>query len=336
MLSEKNILQKLELAPFQPVYWAKKGMQQSVAAYYYPYNPIIANNDTQHILLPDGDQVFTALNFPILPHASNRIVLMLHGLSGSYTSKYMVRITQKLNQLGIATVRMNLRGHGVGRNLASKLYHGGISEDPSAVLQYLAKQYPNSPVTVLGFSLGANITMKLAGEHKHPLGNMDSLVAVSPPLDLYSCVDLINTPANQFLDQYFSKALVTEVKKIHKQTNLPMPSFPEKLSVLEFDELYTSKINGFENAIHYYNECSALPYVHDINFPTFILHSKDDPLILKTNFEKLPIKSNFDILLTEQGGHVGWLAKGGKRWMDEAVVNWIMQMNGSKKNNTQN
>tara|TARA_R110002110_G_scaffold124505_3_gene301904 strand:+ start:5491 stop:6501 length:1011 start_codon:yes stop_codon:yes gene_type:complete len=336
MLDEDDILKKLKLSPFEPVSWAKKGVQQSLAAYYYPYNPIIKNNNTQHIQLPDGDQLFTAFNFPTIPHNNKRIVLMLHGLSGSYTSKYMIRITQKLNQHGITTVRMNLRGHGVGRRLASKLYHGGISEDPSAVLQHLAKEFPDSPVTVLGFSLGANIIMKLAGEYKHPLGNMDSLVAVSPPLDLYSCTELINSPANQFLEQYFSRTLVTEVKKIHKQTKLPLPAFPQNISVFEFDELYTSKMNGYENAIHYYNECSALPYVHDIHFPTFILHAKDDPLILKDNFEKLPIKSNFDILLTEQGGHVGWLAKGGKRWMDEAVVNWILHINRNKLTIPQN
>ncbi len=322
-------LDKLNLSPFQPVSWAKKGMQQSLAAYYYPYNPIINNNDIQHILLPDGDQLFTAFNIPIHPHPSQRIVLMLHGLSGSFTSKYMIRITQKLNQLGIGTVRMNLRGYGVGRHLASKLYHGGISEDPSAVLQYLENKYPNSPVTVLGFSLGANIIMKLAGEHKHPLGNMDSLIAVSPPLDLYSCVNMMAKPENQFLDKHFSKSLVAELKKIHKKNNLPTPNFPDNLSVYEFDDLYTAKINGYENAIHYYNECSALPFVHHINLPIFILHSKDDPLILKQNFEKLPNKSNFDIILTEQGGHVGWLAKGGKRWMDEAVINWILHINSN-------
>jgi len=320
-------LDKLKLAPFEPVCWAKKGMQQSLAAYYYPYNPIINNHDIQHIVLPDGDQLFTAFNMPTLAHPSQRIVLMLHGLSGSYTSKYMIRITQKLNQLGIGAVRMNLRGYGVGRHLASKLYHGGISEDPSAVLQYLAQKYPNSPVTILGFSLGANISMKLAGEHKHSLGNMDSLIAVSPPLDLYSCVDMISRPENQFLDKHFSKSLVTALKKIHKKHNLPPPHFPENLSVYEFDDLYTAKINGYENAIHYYNECSALPFVHDINLPIFILHSKDDPLILKQNFDKLPNKPNFDVLLTEQGGHVGWLAKGGRRWMDEAVVNWILHIN---------
>lgn len=323
MSSETELLKRLQLSQFEPVSWARKGLQQSLAAYYYPYNPILDNSDERHIELADGDKLFTVFNFPKDPNTMRRIVVLLHGLSGSYCSKYMIRISQKLNRLGIGSVRVNLRGTGKGRNLAKKLYHAGISEDPASVCQYLEKHYPNIPVTLVGFSLGANIALKLVGEHKHLIGNLDSLVAVSPPMELLSCVNLLSKIDNRFLDYHFSKSLVAEVEKISLAQGIAQPFFPSKLTVYEFDELYTAPANGFSNAIHYYNECSAIHYLQGIHVPVFILHAEDDPLIAKHNFKNLPEKSNFDVLVTKHGGHVGWLARGAERWMDQAVVNWI-------------
>lgn len=334
MFDKQAILDKLQADDFEPFIWAQKGIQQTLLSYFLPYNPFVSHQNLIKVPLSDGDNIVIALNVPIKSTPPKRIALLMHGLSGSYLSKYMIRMTQRLTQLGYLVVRMNLRGTGPGKDYAKKLYHGGMSTDVSSVLAYLAQYYPNLPVTVIGFSLGANIALKLAGEPQLSHGNMDSLVAVSPPMDLYACVQLLSKPPNKFLDKHFAKELVTEVTAMHNHLKLPLPNFPKEISVYEFDEIYTAPHNGFTSAIDYYSQSSALHYLHAIKIPTFILCAKNDPLIFIRRYKQIPHKENFDILLTDNGGHVGWVSnmnRNGMRWMDDVIAKWIVWMEGHCK-----
>ena len=89
---------------------------------------------------------------------------MIHGLAGCHQSPYMRRIAAKLNAGGIRTFRMDLRGCGAGALLARLPYHSGQSADAAAALETIAGICPGSPATLIGFSLGGNIALKLVGE----------------------------------------------------------------------------------------------------------------------------------------------------------------------------
>lgn len=330
-MTSDTLLTRLQLPPFEPIFWAKKGLQQTIAAYYYPYNPFLPKGSFHAIPLPDKDQILISINPPKKKNPSPRMILLVHGLSGSYISKYMIRFTRQLTQLGFTVARMNLRGSGPGKTLASKLYHGGRSDDLRAVLEWLMQNFPNTPITTVGFSLGANIVLKMGGESPVPKG-CDSLIGVSPPLDLLTCVTLLSKPPNQILDQHFSLALVQEVQELHRHLSLPAPQFPKVLTVYDFDALYTAPLNGFKDAEDYYTQSSALQFIPNIDLPMFILSAKDDPLIFRHLYKKIPKKPNFDLLITPHGGHMGWLSPShwvfahcgfAHRWMDNAVIQWI-------------
>lgn len=326
MLDRQIILDKLQIQDFEPLWWAKKGMQQTLLSHYLPCIPFISNKNLVTIPLHDGDRIIISINTPLAATPPKRIMLLLHGLTGSYLSKYMIRMTQRLTQLGYLVVRMNLRGAGPGKLYAQKLYHAGMSCDLSMVLTYLAKEYPNLPVTTLGFSLGANIALKLAGEPQLSQGQMDSLIAVSPPMDLGACVKLLSKTPNKFLDKYFAKQLIGRVKEMHQRLKLPVPTFSNNLNVCEFDENYTAPYNGFSSASDYYTKSSAIHYLSAIEIPTFILCAKNDPLISMQKYKNIPHKENFDVLLTDGGGHLGWIANSSPssmRWMDNVIMRWI-------------
>ncbi|MGE4349346.1 MAG: YheT family hydrolase [Candidatus Berkiella sp.] len=326
IVEKQQLLDKIKISDFEPSYWAQTGLQQTIMAYCLPYNPMIDNQTLEHVLLEDGDKIVIALNFPKPSIKPKRVVLLIHGLSGTYLSKYMIRLTQRLTQSGMIVARMNLRGCGPGKFHAKKLYHAGTSPDARMVLQWLAKRYPQLATTCIGFSLGANISLKLGGESGFDNGNLDSLVAISPPLDLYSCVKLLAKPPNKFLDKRFAQELVMEVTTLHQFLGTSVPNFPQDLSVYDFDEFYTAPQNGFQDAKDYYTQSSALPFIEHIKLPTFILYAKNDPIIFTRNFKYIPRKPNIDLLITESGGHVGWVNKTnwqGIRWMDNAIEKWI-------------
>src|SRR5439155_22369503 len=125
--------------------------------------------------LPDGDAIplhhdapASVLPDPRSPTPDSRppcaAVILIHGLGGSHQSGYMVRCSAKLRARGVRVFRMDLRGCGAGLGLARHPLHAGRSEDAEAVLDYVHQQYPNSLIHIIGFSMGANIAIKLAGE----------------------------------------------------------------------------------------------------------------------------------------------------------------------------
>lgn len=333
----QDILKQLGLPPFNPLPGLNKGLTQTIAAYYFPYNPFI-NNSKQHIVsLDDGDKIVLIENSPKHCPPTQRTVLMLHGLTGSHASKYLIRAAKYFVEQGYRVLRMNLRGCGPGVGLAQHLYHSGRSHDTRQVLEWVAKEFPQSPVTAIGFSLGANIVLKMAGEDaSKPSGNMDSLIAISPPLDLEASVKLLMKKPNKVLNDYFVKWLLNDVKVMHALfPNLPALDLPPIHTVYEFDDYYTAPRSGFKDAHDYYTKSSSGQFIKDITVPTLMLYSTDDPVISRRQFLKLPQHENVHTLITKRGGHVGWLGRTDKfghyRWMDRVILKWVLQFDSTKK-----
>jgi predicted alpha/beta-fold hydrolase len=322
------ILQQLEIPPFTPLPGLSHGHAQTIAYYYFPYNPFI-NNSRQHIIsLPDGDRIVLVENRSQKWVSSSRIILLVHGLSGSHLSKYAIRLTKLFTKHGYLVMRMNLRGCGAGTGLAKHLYHSGRSEDTRSVLQWLSREFPQSPVTQIGFSLGANITLKMAGETEFAMGNLDSIAAISAPLDLGASVKLILKKHNKVFNDFFVKGLLQDIQQLHQAfPELPPPRLPTIKTLYEFDDFYTAPRSGFLNADDYYSQCSSGQFLKNINLPTLILYAKDDPVISKIQYMKIVPRKNFDLIITDKGGHVAWLGYTNKlahyRWMDYAIFKWV-------------
>lgn len=325
----EDLLKKLEIAPFRSLPLLSKGSRQTLASYYFPDKSSLCDKNAHIVPLKDGDKISVIENCPLNWRQDQRIVLLIHGLTGSHRSKYMIRIGRSLYEQGYLVIRMNLRGCGTGLGHAKYPYHSGRSEDVRSVLRWLQIRYPNSPVTQIGFSLGANILLKLAGEDgSMPTANLDSTIAISPPLDLYESVKLIIDKKNRLFDQHFLKTLVRDTQQLHRLfPELPTPDLSKLCNLYEFDEVYTAPRSGFDNALDYYKQCSSLQFIDKITIPTFILYAKDDPVVHHQAFLNLPQKPHIDILVTNQGGHVGWLGYTGKfgryRWMDRIVLQWV-------------
>jgi predicted alpha/beta-fold hydrolase len=235
--------------------------------------------------------------------------------------------------MGIRTVRYNMRGCGSGKGHAKHNYHSGRSDDLFECLKTLKKEHPDSPILLIGFSLGGNIVLKLAGE----LGTLGQdflvgVIAVSPPVDLYSSVQMMGNPVNAFYEKYFYRLLRADVIYRHKKfKDLPQIDLPRRLTLYEFDQLYTAPISGFANAMDYYNKCSSSNVVGDIAIPCKILLSEDDPIISSSSLDSYHLPSNIELFKTKKGGHMGYLGKSTGRkcfyWLDSLLVDWI---SGSK------
>jgi predicted alpha/beta-fold hydrolase len=317
------------LPAFRPLPILRGGHAQTVAAMFWPSRSGSYASEHRLIDLPDGDRLVLVVSTPPEWRPEHRTVVLVHGLCGCYGSPYMKRIAGKLYRRGIRAIRVNLRGCGSGAGLARYPYHSGRSDDARQVIEWLDHASPESPVTLVGFSLGGNIVLKMAGEDAdRPSGKLDSLISISPPIDLIACSQLIEQPHNRIYDRYFVRRLLSDIRERQRFfPDLPVVEFPSRPTLRAFDDLYTAPRSGFRDALDYYTRASSGPLVERIVVPTLIVSSRDDPFIAVAPFEQLPQRRNIELCITQHGGHLGFLGFTGQwlnyRWMDELVVDWI-------------
>ncbi len=284
---------------------------------------------TIYVSLPDRDVLALEVSTPKGWKSTDQTVVMVHGLCGSHRSPHLVRMANRLAKKGVRAVRVNLRGCGSGKGLSRHIYHGGQSADVLEALKVLKSEHPLSPTTLIGFSLGGNIVLRLAGELLSDAAKyFQKVIAVNPPVDLYSCILLLDHPDNAIYQRYFLKHMREEVLFRHRKfPDLPQIDLPEKLTCLEFDRIYSAPHFGFSNVLDYYDKSSCKYLIPLIRIPAKILWSKDDPIIRRQTFEGWDLPENIQVFLTQKGGHMGYLGKMGKNkkfhWLDYLLLDWI-------------
>jgi hypothetical protein len=183
---------------------------------------------------------------------------------------------------------------------------------------------------LVGFSLGGNIALKLAGELEDGARSLfDQLIAVCPPIDLLKSSERFSLPGNRLYERYFVKRLIADVSYRHRLfPELGPLSLPRRLRLIDFDDIYTAPQCGFESALDYYRRASSAPLLARIRIRGRILFAADDPLIDSSLLEDQKLPENLTVLVTTCGGHLGFLGRpgrpGGYRWMDHQVLDWIL------------
>lgn len=314
---------------FRPHPLFPTGHLQTLAGLLLPHGRATEQARQHAVVLGDGDQVILHDDCPPAWQAGDRTALLIHGLAGCHTSPYMQRIARKLNLRGVRTFRMDLRGCGAGVGLARMPYHSGRSEDARAALGKIAELCPDSPTTLIGFSLGGNITLKLLGESAGNLPpHLDRAVAVCPPVDLLKCVKSLARGVNRLYDRHFvgllRQQLGTQQCLIPDAPQLDARYQPR--GVFDFDEMFTAPVCGFGTALNYYRLCSSAQFVPEIQVPTLILAAADDPLVPRQMFADLRLSDEVTLNLAPAGGHLGFIGRRNgdpdRRWMDWRVVEW--------------
>lgn len=303
--------------------------QTILGAYFWNVdNPL---SKTEHVPLPDGDVLAIEISTPPNWQESSPTILMVHGLGGSHESPYLKRLAHKCMAHNIRAVRINLRGCGTGQGLSHKAYHAGVSFDIFEVIEYLKKQSPNSPMTLVGFSLGGNIVLKLAGE-KSDLGiHLEKVIGVCPSVSLEDTSLRFHKWPNRFYERKFLKFLKNIVSC---ESQLFSKNLKETLfscsSLYEFDDQFTAPFWGYKSAKDYYTQCSSKPLIPNIKLPCHILFAGDDPLIDANALNDTKLPSNIELKITKHGGHMGFLGhpkQSSFRWMDDQIFNWAIAPN---------
>lgn len=279
----------------------------------------------ERIETPDND----FLDLDWLQRGSDKLVILSHGLEGSSDRPYIKGMAKAFFSNGIDVLAWNYRGCSGEMNRQLRFYHSGATDDFNTVIDHAIDIKKYKTIFLVGFSLGGNMTLKFLGE-KLPRPEIKKAVAISVPLDLQTSCEKISTPGNWIYSRRFLKSLkakVTQKAKLMKGLDI---SGLEKIKTLsQFDDRFTAPLHGFKNAVHYYQQCSALGFLDGIRIPTLIINTLNDPFLSKECFPVDLVKDHPTLLLEilPRGGHVGFtqLNKNGLYWSEQRAFEFIAQ-----------
>ena len=317
------------IPPFEPHPWLRGRHAQTIVARYWGGHRTRLSATGHEIELPDGDRLLVVETVPPGWESHRPTAVLVHGLAGSADASYMVRVGQRLVGLGIRVVRINLRGAGAGFGLARGIYHAGRSDDVRAVVNWLDERNPGSPIGLVGFSLGANLVLKLAAESaEHPLQGLDCVLAANPPIDLAACARLMLSRENRMYDWSFVRWLRVMVRKLHERfPELGPPALHGVKTLYDFDDRYTAPRNGFGTADEYYRRCSLVSALARIQVTGLIVHAMDDPFVASEPLIRAEKPDYLAVELLPNGGHLGYLSRrpwqGDRRWLDARLAIWL-------------
>jgi uncharacterized protein len=262
-------------------------------------------------------------------------ILMVHGLEGSSNSGYLVSLAYAALNRGFSTARLNLRGCGGTESLAITSYHAGQTSDVLEVLRQRREACAKTggrPLFLIGFSLGGNIALKLAGE----LGDsaralLSGVCAISTPIDLAAAAATIGHPRNFLYQDRFVNRLKARIRRRHLQAPdlYTLEHLPKIRSIIDFDNYYTARLFGFGDAATYFRTQASNQFLERIQVPTLLVQAKDDPMIPFSiyNHPAFTRNSHLRLITPDHGGHVGFIARRRPRfWLDGLLLDWVEEI----------
>jgi predicted alpha/beta-fold hydrolase len=268
----------------------------------------IPEPERERLLLPDGD--FIDLDWSFSEKESSKLVVLLHGLEGNASRPYIKGMKKHLNAAGYNALGMNYRGCSGEPNTMFHSYNAGTTEDLHFVLEHVLQKDFYDEIYLVGFSLGGNLLLKYLGERSSIAPQIKKGVAISTPFSLSASVEELHKFKNKLYSTVFLKDLK---KKVQQKAQY----FPEMLSrqevkniktLLDFDMIYTAKAFGYENAYDYYEQCSSLGFLPNIQIPVYILNARNDSFLSEKCYpvDIAAARKNVFLEIPKYGGHVGF------------------------------
>ncbi len=277
--------------------------------------------------LPDGDFIDTDWT----TDSRRPIVIILHGLEGSTQSAYATGMLNAIHENGWRGLFMYQRSCSGVPNRLDRRYHAGETNDLNTLFKILSKREPDTPISIVGYSLGGNILLKWLAEQQPIPRQLAAVVAVSVPFDLFKVTERLSRGFSKIYQFVMLKKMQKSLKDKYRnrQTKLNLEHILKQKTLRDFDDVFTAPIHGFKNVDDYYQQSSSRQYLKNIRFPTLILHSTNDPFMTRDAIPTADeLSSHITLELSRAGGHVGFVHGSPIRprfWLEERIPKYLAE-----------
>ena len=285
--------------------------------------------DYKRVRINTKDQDFLDLDF--LQKNSKKLAILSHGLESSSRAKYIQAMGKYLHQNGFDILAWNCRGCSGEVNKSLKYYHSGVSWDLDEVIKHVVKNYDYQEIYLVGFSMGANITLKYLGEYSNSLPvNIVKACVFSAPCNLADSSRRLDRGISKVYTNNFMQTLKQKVKakeRLLKEKNFDLNGIYKAKNFSVLDELLTAPLNGFKNAEDYYEQSSSIQYIPSIKTDTLIVNALNDPFLAGECYPKSICDDHqyVDLETPKSGGHCGFMddSINGTYWSEKRCLNFF-------------
>ncbi|KAI1792371.1 AB-hydrolase YheT [Ganoderma leucocontextum] len=330
---------------FHGVWWLPGGDAQTAYCSLGDFSkadPIVY--ERKFLELPDGGVVAVDITPSFTTDAvqdSENVLIVAHGLTGGSHEAYVravlakVTLDRQSGGLGFRAVVLNFRGCNGSPVVTPRLYHAGSSDDIRHVVLWISTTFPGCRMYGLGFSLGANILAKYAGEEGEQCP-LQGLVTLANPWNfLEGSHYLPSTFLGRYIYRFTLGGALRALLRLHRRPFLKALELPVSRTVLEdvfqrrnitlrqYDELITAPMYGFASAYDYYSKISSSRLVPELRIPCLSINSIDDPItgVRSLPIDQVPHSPYLVLAVTKTGGHLGWF----ERTEDGRVGRWYVE-----------
>jgi predicted alpha/beta-fold hydrolase len=322
--------------PFLPHRWLRGGHMQTLASFLLPRRIQLPVAEERLVEVEPGINIRCWCNWQS-ERQSALTLIVVHGLEGSTESQYMLGVARNGLAAGMNVVRMNQRNCGGMDHCAPTLYNSSRSEDVAAVARQVVEHDGVSRFALIGFSMGGNLVLKLAGEWgKNGPAQFRGVAAVCPAMDLAESADALHEATNRIYEYYF---LMQLFRRFRRKAKLFPGSFDVSRlrgisSLRGFDDRITAHYCGFTGADDYYARAAASNVVDGIAVRALIIHAANDPFIRirPATRQRILANPNIRYIETEDGGHCAFLGERNGdegddgRWAEREVVEFVRRL----------
>lgn len=259
---------------------------------------------------------------------ASKLAVLLHGWEGSANSLYLLSLGQHLFDAGYDVARLNLRDHGDSHHLNSELFHSCRIAEVVGAVRELQRQHPGQRLSLAGFSLGGNFSLRVGVRAADAGIDIARIVAVCPVLDpehtltrlesgwalyreyfVWKWRRSLRRKREAWPDVYHSLEDIIELGNLTEMTHRlacgygGFPSLPEYL-------------RGYALVGHALEPLEALRETR-----VRIIAADDDPIIPAADLARIARPRTLEITHTRHGGHCGFYeGVAGPTWVEREIL----------------
>jgi predicted alpha/beta-fold hydrolase len=284
----------------------------SVSGHYWTFRPYVG-----HLLRPLGPPPSRHFAVPVEDErhgevsvtgrlaesfGSDELLMIVHGLGGSSQSYYAIRAARTAHELGISSLRLNLRG---ADRSGTDIYHAGLTDDLRGALTSprLARY---RTIYLLGFSLGGHLALRYVAEGADP--RVGAVAAVCAPLDLAAAAREIDRPQRAIYRGHLLRGLkeIYAAMARRRATHVPLAEAMRIRTMRTWDDLVVAPRFGFCSAEDYWARATVMPLLDHIEVPTLFVSATHDPMVLShTTLPALTAAKTLEVVHVARAGHEG-------------------------------
>ncbi len=287
-----------------------------------PYVPQATRSHHHRQFILSNDMQPLAIDWINEEATDPRAVIIINpGMNGDIESFYVLPWFSISREKNYVVAMLNRRGCIKERPMtikATRFCSYTDNMDMNQVYKMIDRMYPNVPKIGVGYSAGGNHIAKSLTLPNLPL---DAAVIISCANDIMRSYDYLKH------DPLFDGILSRGVRQIAEtHGHIPIYRGIESMKRLtEIDATVAIRL-GYEGVDDYYKAQSSHEELACTSIPTLCIVSKDDFMLGTTASlyaEVAKKNENIIAVITEQGGHMGWLQDDMKSWMDSVVTEFI-------------